>query len=49
MKAKYGIDNGDLYNVGETGFMMGIISASMVVTRDDRRGKGKSIQPGNRE
>src|SRR3954467_3851407 len=29
--------------------MMGVICASMVVTRADRRGRGKSIQPGNRE
>ena len=38
-----------MYNFDETGFMMGVICASMVVTRSDRRGKGKSIQPGNRE
>ncbi|KAK1845368.1 pogo transposable element with krab domain [Colletotrichum chrysophilum] len=29
--------------------MMGMITASMVVTRADRRGKAKSVQPGNRE
>ena len=49
MMAKYGIQEGDLYNFDETGFMMGVICASMVVTRSDRRGKGKSVQPGNRE
>ncbi|KAF4490132.1 hypothetical protein CGGC5_v003751 [Colletotrichum fructicola Nara gc5] len=49
MMAKYGIQEGDLYNFDETGFMMGMITASMVVTRADRRGKAKSVQPGNRE
>ena len=29
--------------------MMGVICARMVVTRADRRGKGKAVQPGNRE
>ncbi len=29
--------------------MMGVICAAMVVTRADRRGRGKAIQPGNRE
>lgn len=49
MRAKYGIDDTDLYNFDETGFMMGIICSNMVVTRTDRRGKPKKIQPGNRE
>jgi hypothetical protein len=49
MIAKYGITDDDLYNFDETGFMMGVITASMVVTRSDRHGKAKSIQPGNRE
>ncbi|KAF4490738.1 Pogo transposable element with ZNF domain [Colletotrichum fructicola Nara gc5] len=49
MMAKYGIQEGDLYNFDETGFMMGMITASMVVTRADRRGKAKPVQPGNRE
>ncbi|KAK8096377.1 uncharacterized protein PG998_014245 [Apiospora kogelbergensis] len=35
--------------VGLTGFMMGIIGSTLVVTRADRRGKAKSDQPGNRE
>ena len=47
-------EGGDLYNFDETGFMMGVICTSMVVTyipRSDWRVKGKSIQPGgtNRE
>jgi hypothetical protein len=49
MKAKYGIQDCDFYNFDETGFMMGIISSAMVVTRADRRGRGKAVQPGNRE
>lgn len=49
MRAKYGILECDLYNFDETGFMMGIICGNMVVTRADRRGRGKQLQPGNRE
>ena len=49
MRAKYGILDCDFYNFDETGFMMGIICSSMVVTRADRRGQGKQLQPGNRE
>ena len=47
--AKYGITLADIYNFDETGFMMGIIQSGMVVTDTDRRGKPKSVQPGNRE
>ena len=39
----------DIYNFDETGFMMGIIFAGMVVTTSDGRGKAKLAQPGNRE
>lgn len=49
MRAKYGVLDCDFYNFDETGFMMGIICPAMVVTRADRRGRGKAIQPGNRE
>ena len=49
MMAKYRIIDENLYNCDETGFMMGIITASMVITRSDKVGKPKSIQPGNRE
>jgi hypothetical protein len=49
MRAKYGILDCDFYNFDETGFMMGVICASIVVIRADRRGKGKAVQPGNRE
>ena len=49
MRAKYGILDGDFYNFDETGFMMGIICAAMVVTSSERCGRSKSVQPGNRE
>jgi hypothetical protein len=46
--AKYGILDADIYNFDETGFQMGIISTSKVVTAADRA-RTVSIQPGNRE
>lgn len=49
MQAKYGVHDADWYNFDETGFMMGVIGSTMVVTRADRQGKSKTIQPGNRE
>ena len=49
VKAKYGIVDNDIYNFDETGFMMGIIFAGMVVTTSDGRGKAKLAQPSNRE
>ncbi|EDN95953.1 hypothetical protein SS1G_12159 [Sclerotinia sclerotiorum 1980 UF-70] len=49
IKAKYGIQECDIWNFDETGFMMGVISSSMVITSADRRSKSKGIQPGNRE
>ncbi|OBS16237.1 hypothetical protein FPOA_13041 [Fusarium poae] len=47
--AKYGIRPDDIWNFDETGFMMGIIMAGMVVTGSERQGRPKSVQPGNRE
>ncbi|RKK08368.1 hypothetical protein BFJ68_g17297 [Fusarium oxysporum] len=47
--AKYGITLADIYNFDETGFMMGMIASGMVVTGAERRGRPKSVQPGNRE
>ena len=47
--AKYGIQDADIYNFDETGFMMGVISTGMVVTSSDGRAKAKRVQPGNRE
>ena len=49
VKAKYGIVDDDIYNFDETGFMMGIIFAGMVVTTSDGRNKAKLAQPGNCE
>ncbi|GKU10279.1 unnamed protein product, partial [Fusarium langsethiae] len=47
--AKYGIRSDDIWNFDETGFMMGVIMAGMVVTGSERQGRPKSVQPGNRE
>ena len=49
MRAKYGIQDSDLYNFDETGFAMGVIGGTIVVTGSERRGKRKKVQPGNRE
>ncbi|KAF6781831.1 transposase [Colletotrichum sojae] len=49
LMAKYGIGEGDIYNFDETSFIIGVITALIVVTRADRRGKANSVQPGNRE
>ena len=46
---KYGIQTEDFYNFDETGFIMGIITASMIITRLNRHEKAKSIQPNNQE
>ena len=40
---KYRVQPEDLYNFDETGFMIGQIISSIVVTRSDRRGKVKSV------
>ena len=49
MRAKYGILDCDLYNFDETGFMMGVICSSMVVTGASREGRRKHLQAGDRE
>lgn len=49
MNAKHGILDCDFYNFDETCFMMGVICAAIVVMRADKRGRGKTVQPGNRE
>ncbi len=49
VKAKYGILDDDTYNFDESGFAMGVISTSKVVTRADRKGRPRTLQPGNRE
>jgi hypothetical protein len=48
-KAKYGICDDDVYNFDEAGFMMGKITTQLVVTGSEKRGRPKTIQPGNRE
>jgi hypothetical protein len=47
--AKYGIQQADIYNFDETGFMMDKISTSMVVTSFKRRALPKIMQQGDRE
>jgi len=49
MRAKYGILDYDFYNFDKTGFMIGVIYPTMVITCADRCGRGKAVQPGNRE
>ncbi|KAL9563830.1 hypothetical protein ACKAV7_012072 [Fusarium commune] len=41
--AKYGIRSDDIWNFDETGFMMGIIMAGMVITGSERQGRPKSV------
>lgn len=49
IKAKYGILDDDSYNFDETGFIMGMIFAGIVVITSDGRMRAKLAQPGNRE
>ena len=49
MIMQYGIAQEDIYNFDETGFAMGLIATTKVVTRAEMVGKPKLIQPGNRE
>jgi hypothetical protein len=44
-----GIQESDIYNFDETGFVMGMISSEMVVTSSDRTGRPRQAQQGNRE
>jgi hypothetical protein len=46
---KYGIVQEDIYNFDETGFQMGVIGTSRVITRSERVGRPNLTQPGNRE
>jgi len=41
VKVKYGILDDDLYNFDKTGFIMGVIIASIVVTTLDSRSRAK--------
>jgi hypothetical protein len=47
--AKYGIQEGDIYNFDEAGFLMGVIATAKVVTSSESRNRPKAAQPGNRE
>ncbi|OAQ57491.1 DDE superfamily endonuclease [Pochonia chlamydosporia 170] len=47
--SKYGILDEDFHNFDEAGFMMGVISTTVVVTSSERRGKANLAQPGDRE
>jgi hypothetical protein len=47
--AKYGIIEEDIFNFDETGFQMGVISTSKVITSSDRKGRPRTKQPGNRK
>lgn len=49
VKQKYGIQDEDMYNFDETGFMMGQIEAQIVFTGSEKCSAPKRIQPGNRE
>ena len=46
---KYEINEDDIYNFDETGFQMGIISSTRVVTGSEKRGRPKVVQAGNRD
>ncbi|GEQ71335.1 hypothetical protein JCM33374_g5017 [Metschnikowia sp. JCM 33374] len=46
---EFGIEKHDVYNVDETGFAMGILSATRVITGSDSREDPVILQPGNRE
>jgi hypothetical protein len=47
--AKYGVIEEDIFNFDETGFQMGVISTSKVITSSDRKGRPRTKQPGNRK
>ena len=46
---KYGVGEHDTYNFDETGFMIGVISTAKVITSSERKGRPRTLQPGNRE
>ena len=48
-RLSYGINDEDIYNFDKTGFQMGIIATSKVITSSDTIGRATVIQPGNRE
>ncbi|KAI1517653.1 transposase [Pyrenophora tritici-repentis] len=48
-KAELSICDEDIYNFDEAGFIMGKITTQLVITGAERRGRPKTLQPGNRE
>jgi hypothetical protein len=48
-KAKHGIMDKATYNSDESGFTMGVISTTAVVTDSERRGQPKTVQHGDRK
>ena len=46
---EYGVVEYDTYNFDESGFMMGVISTTKVITASERKGRPRIFQPGNRE
>ena len=48
-KATYSICDEDTFNFDETSFMIGKISAQLIITGSERQGRPKAIQPGDRE
>jgi hypothetical protein len=49
MVVKHGIIKSDIWNFDETGFLIGQITSTLVITSSDSRAKAKKIQPDNRE
>lgn len=49
MIAKYGIQQADIYNFDETGFLMGMLSSAKAITSSDRHSRPRTKQPGNWE
>ena len=49
IQATYSILAEDTYNFDEASFIMGKITAQLVVTSSERAARPKAIQPGNRE
>jgi hypothetical protein len=47
--AKYGVTEEDIFNFDETGFQMGVILTSKVITTLDRKGRLRTRQLGNRK
>lgn len=47
--AKHRIVESDIWNFDETGFMMGQILPTLVITLSEGRGRVKKIQSGNQE